>query len=113
MLKYIKLHVLFLLLVCSVVFSKIASEYSFLSFNFLFFYGCSIFALFIYAFFWQKILIYFELSVAYLNRAIVIIWTIIVGAIIWDEPLSIYKIIAAVCIIIGIYFISTKGSENV
>lgn len=113
MLKYIKLHLLFLLLVFSAVFSKTASEHDFLSFYFLFFYGCSIFTLFIYAFFWQKILLYFDLSTAYLNRAVVIIWTILIGALMWHEPLTIKKIVAAICIIIGIYFISTKESENV
>ena len=113
MIKYIKLHLLFLLLVFSSVFSKIASQYKYLSIEFLFFFGLSIFALVLYAFFWQKILTYFDLSIAYLNRAIVMIWIIFLGFMIWNEPLTINKIIAVICIVIGIYFISSKGNTNV
>ena len=103
--KYIYLHVLLFLLSFSGVFSKLAAQNEFLSIKFCVFYGISIVILGIYAIFWQQILKKFSLTTAFINKAIIIVWGIIWGVLIFNEELKINMIIGAIIVFIGIYLV--------
>lgn len=90
------------------VFSKLAAKSDFLSLPFILFYGCSIFILGIYAFFWQQILKRMDLTVAFLNKAIMIIWGIVWGALFFRETITLKMLIGAVVVMIGV-IIAIKG----
>ncbi len=79
-----------------------ASREVFFSFNFFVFYGAVLALLFIYALLWQQILKSIPLSSAYLNKAIVVIWGMVWGAIFFGEKIKWNMILGAVIIIIGI-----------
>lgn len=103
--KYILLHLLLLFFSFCSVFSKLAAQYEFLSLQFCLFYGISILILGIYAILWQQIIKKMPLVVAFLNKAITIIWGMIWGALIFQEKITINMIIGCVIVIIGVVLV--------
>jgi drug/metabolite transporter (DMT)-like permease len=100
--NYIGLHFLLFVFSFSAVFSKLASEAQFLSFEFAFFYGIMLFFLMIYAFFWQKILKAMPLTTAYANRSVVMIWIMLWGLVFFEEKISVGMILGAAIVLVGI-----------
>lgn len=83
------------------VMAKLASGYGFLSTDFLLFYGIEILILAFYAFFWQQIIKHFDLSIAYANRSIALLWSMIWAVIFFQEMVTIKNIIGVIVVIIG------------
>lgn len=107
------LHLLLMVYSFSGIFSKLASGQPFLSFKFIFFYGMIIFLLGIYAIFWQQIIKRMDLSEAYANKAVAIVWGIVWGFLFFHEAITIGKIIGAIIIIAGVVlFTLERGDEN-
>jgi len=104
----VKLHLLFMVYAFIALISKLASQESFLSINFIVLYGLMIITLMIYTFFWQKILKVFPLSFAFSNRAIVILWSSILGVIIFGETITIGNIIGGIIIVAGVYLMVSE-----
>lgn len=101
--KYlIMLHILLVFYSFCGVFSKLASGYDPLSLQFILFYGTSIFILGVYAILWQQVLKYFSLTVAFMNKAITVIWGVIWGYLFFNENITIKMIIGAVVVLFGI-----------
>lgn len=99
---YAFLHILILLFSFSSVFSKLASGYDFLSFEFCLFYGLAILVLGVYAILWQQILKKFTLTTAFLNKAVTVIWGIVLGFLILGEGIKLNMIIGAAIVLIGV-----------
>lgn len=113
-LTYFLLHLLFLVFSMSGIFSKAAASCSFMSWGFLLNYGMVIFIMGVYAFFWQQLIKILPLSVAYANKAVTVIWGLIWGAILYQEKITIGKVISAAIVILGVvlYVTSNKGGET-
>lgn len=109
--NFIILHATLLLYTISSVFSKIASNQEFLSLNYILSYGMVLFILFVYALVWQQILKETDLTVAYANKAIVIVWGILWGAVLFDEKIRLNMVAGAVIIMIGIWMVA-KDNES-
>ena len=92
--------------------SKCAAGYEFMSFEFLFYYGIVLFGLFLYAVAWQQIIKHMPLISAYANRGVTVIWGIMWGYFIFDEKITIRKIVGALIIICGIVFIVTEDARE-
>jgi drug/metabolite transporter (DMT)-like permease len=56
----------------------------------------------IYAIFWQINLRHFDVSVAYLHRSTYIIWNIIWATVVFKEHISVFNILGAALIIVGL-----------
>lgn len=91
--------------------SKMASEKPFLSPEFCFFYGIVILNLFFYAILWQQIIKKIPLVTAYANKAVTVIWGIIFGFIFFKEEITLTKILGAIIIILGIYFVVSDNED--
>ena len=65
-------------------------------------------ALAVYAFFWQKILKKTELSVAYSNKAIGLLWSLVWSVFLFGEKITIYNVIGLVIICIGVMLITVQ-----
>lgn len=89
---------------------KLASRYGFLSTGFILYYGMEIIILGIYAFLWQQILKRFDLSVAYANRAIALIWSLIWAAVFFQEHITVPNIVGALIVIAGTIIVN--GAEK-
>lgn len=90
------------------VFSKLASNYSVITWEFLIFFTIVVFLLGIYALLWQQIIKRYELTVAYVNKSLVIIWTFIWAWAFFGETITWNNIFGAILIIIGIVWVFRK-----
>lgn len=108
--KYVQLHIAILIYTLSSVFSKLASDS--LGLNGLFAFKTLImlvglvFILAVYAVVWQQVIKNIDLSVAYVNKGISIIWTLIWAVMLFNEKLQVKNVIGALIIIIGIMVIN-------
>ncbi|HPS31022.1 MAG TPA: EamA family transporter [bacterium] len=105
-LDYILLHLLFMLYAFISFFEKTASKYSFFSTGFLFSLSGMILFTALYAFLWQKALKKFPLVIAYSNKGVVVVWTMLIGVIYFSEKITFNNILGAAIIITGIALIS-------
>ncbi len=103
--NFLFLHASLLFYSIAGIFSKKASSYTFLSKEFIFFYGMFMMVLFVYAILWQQILKRFPLSVAFANKAIIILWGIIWGYLFFGEALRWGMLFGALVIVTGIYLV--------
>jgi drug/metabolite transporter (DMT)-like permease len=78
----------------------------------LFFYMLSLCTLGVYAIIWQQVLKKLELSVAFANKGITIIWGLIWGLLIFNEKITIGMIIGAMLVIVGIIVMMNNKEEK-
>ena len=69
-------------------------------------------SLVIYAILWQQMLKKFPLTIAYASKATTIIWGMLIGYFIFKEKVTMFNIIGAVIVIIGIIIMVLGGQEN-
>lgn len=91
--------------------SKLASQNDFLSFRFCVYYGLVLLDMMVYAILWQQILKKLPLTVAFANKAVTIIWGIIWGMLMFNEPVNIKKVIGGIIIIAGIVLVVKDDNE--
>lgn len=63
-------------------------------------------ALAVYAFFWQKILKKVDLSIAYANKAVGLLWTLVWAALLFGETVTIKNIVGLLVICIGVMMVT-------
>lgn len=80
---------------------KFASNYEFMSFGFVAFYGLEIVILGVYAIIWQQLIKKLEISIAYANKATSIFWSMILSFLIFKEMISVKNTIGVLIIFIG------------
>ncbi len=111
-LKYlILLHIVLAIYSFMGIASKLAAAEPFLSFKFILYYGAVIVTLFLYALVWQQLLKKLPLITAYANKAVTVIWGVIWGFIFFSEPITWQKILGALIIVAGVYFV-VSADEN-
>jgi len=96
------LHLVFIIYSIISVIGKKASGYKFLSKEFIILYLLEIFILVIYAVLWQKVIKKIDLTIAYANRGIIILWTMVWSVILYNETITANNLVGAFIIIIGI-----------
>lgn len=110
--KYLQLHVVIWIYSLSSVLIKMSSLYDFFSIQFLAIYALIIIVLGIYALLWQQMIKKFEPSIAYSNKSVTTIWTMIYAIMIFGETISIKKIIGILLILAGIVITTMKRRGN-
>ncbi|WP_271809501.1 EamA family transporter [Clostridium beijerinckii] len=86
--------------------AKFASGHNLLSVEFIGFYGLEIIVLGVYAILWQQVLKRFDVSVAYANRSIALIWSLIWSVVFFGERITIQNIIGTIIVILGIVVVN-------
>ncbi len=113
--KKIKLRDIFILQLViaiytlSTVFAKFASGEEFLSFKFILFYGIEMLILGLYAIIWQQLIKKFDISVAYANKAMGLLWSIIWAILIFNDTITIKNIIGVIIVIIGTIIVNSEN----
>ena len=79
----------------------------------LMFFGLEFMFLAIYALFWQQMLKRFELSVAYANRSMAILWSMIWAVVLFHEKITLRNILGVMLVFVGtmIVNIDAKGGK--
>lgn len=105
-LNILVLQVIIIVYTLSGICAKFASNNEFLSVNFILFYGLEIGVLGIYAVLWQQVLKKFDVSVAYANRSVALIWSLIWSVLLFGERITIKNIIGTIIVILGIVVVN-------
>lgn len=95
----------------SSIFAKVASGQADLI-GFFLFMGLEFFCLAVYALFWQQAIKKIELSVAYANRAMVLLWSMIWAVVIFHDKITVQNIVGIVLVIAGTFLINTEKEEE-
>ena len=83
------------------IIAKFATSVEVFSLKFFLFYGAEVMVLGIYAICWQQMIKRFDLSVAYANRSMAILWTALWSLIIFKEALSLKQVIGILLVVAG------------
>ena len=75
------------------------------------FFGLDLLLLGVYAILWQQMIKIFDLSVAYANRAMALLWSAVWARIIFGEHVSLKQMLGIVLVIIGTVIINTEKQE--
>lgn len=86
---------------------KMAAQREFLSLQFILFMGLELFILGCYAIVWQQIIKRFPLSLAYVNRATSVFWSLLWAFLIFQERISWKNILGIIVIFIGIMVVNS------
>ena len=107
----ILLHVLLLIYSLSGIFSKTAAAQPFLSLQFIGLYGGMLLILFVYAIGWQQIIKRMPLTLAFMNKAVTIVWGVLWGFLLFDERITVGKVIGALLVIAGVMLFAKADGE--
>lgn len=100
--NYIALHLFLMLYSTGAIISKLAAQQELLSLPFFLLYGCQVLILAFYAIGWQQFIKRMPLSVAYANKAVTVVWGCIWGVLIFQEHLSVGKVVGGLMVLCGI-----------
>lgn len=92
------------------VMGKYASAQPFLSVGFVLFYGMEIAVLGLYALLWQQLIKRFDLSVAYANRAMALLWSMLWAVLLFHETVTWKNLLGAVIVAAGTLVVN--GENN-
>jgi drug/metabolite transporter (DMT)-like permease len=87
--------------------AKHAALYEAMSWPFLLCYGIEILILGIYAIIWQQLIKRIDLSIAYANRSMAILWSMIWAVIFFGEVITIRNMIGVVVVLAGTMLINS------
>ena len=74
--------------------------------------GLVVLLLGVYALLWQQVIKRFELSVAYANKAITLLWALVWGVFIFHEEITPGKVIGILLVMVGIYVLNTGDHQE-
>ncbi len=103
------LQLVVMLYTLSSVAAKMASGQAFLSLPFIVYYGVEILILGFYAIAWQQIIKHCDLSVAYANRSMGILWSLIWTVLFFHEALTVKNIIGVLIVFAGTMIVNSDG----
>lgn len=89
--------------------AKFASGHGFLSPGFILFYGVEIAILGLYALLWQQVIKRFDLSVAYANRSMTLLWSLVWAVVFFHEGIQIQNVIGVVIAVTGAVIVNLDG----
>ncbi len=96
----------------SSVVAKAATGKELFSFSFFLFYGLEIIILGVYAILWQQMIKRFDLSVAYANRAMALLWSALWAVLLFHETLDPKQLAGIALVILGTVIVNTDTPEK-
>ena len=110
---FLALHLLLLFYSLSSVLSKLAAGQPFLSFKFCLYYGGMFLILVLYALGWQQILKRLPLTVAFANKAVTLVWSMVFGALLFHEQIRLNQVIGCTLAVLGVVlFVQPEKDEK-
>lgn len=107
-LNFVFLHFTILIYTGTSILSKTASNYEFLSLQYIMCFFGMFCCLGVYAILWQQAIKNFQPSVAYSNKSVTTIWVLIFSALLFNEGITVKNIIGTFLIILGVVLVSIK-----
>lgn len=94
------------------VLAKFSSNAEVMSLEFIGFYVAEVAILGIYAILWQQMIKKFELSVAYANRAMALLWSAVWAVVIFHDKLTLKNFIGIALVIAGTFVVNLDAGED-
>lgn len=107
--QIVSLQAIVLIYTMSGIFSKLAAGQEFLSVGFIAFYGAEICVLGVYALLWQQIIKRVDLSIAYANRAMALIWSMLWAFLFFKNDITLQNIIGVIIVVIGTMIVNSDN----
>lgn len=102
------LQIVFFIYSINSVVAKFASAQEPFSLNFILLYGLELCVLGVYAILWQQLIKRMELSVAYSNKAVVLLWAMVFGTLLFKEQITLTKVAGILLVIAGIVVLNNE-----
>ncbi len=96
----------------STVAANFASKYDFLSPKYILFLGLDFLFLAAYAVLWQQLIKKFQLSIAYANKAMTLMWSMLWNWIIFSRGITAGRVIGVVLVTAGVIVMNFGGSAG-
>ncbi len=90
----------------SMVAARLASRNDFLSPGYILFFGLEIVILGIYAVLWQQVIKRFDLSVAYINKSVTLLWSMLWNYLIFSQGITFRKVLGVLIVMAGVVFMN-------
>ena len=94
------------------VIAKFVSDQPFLSFKFIVLYLLEFAVLGIYAVFWQQMIKRFELSIAYANKAMTLLWSLLWSVLIFRDSVTPAKVVGVLLVIAGTIILNSEVMDE-
>lgn len=78
----------------------------------LLFFGLEVTSLAVYAIFWQQMIKRFELSVAYANRSMAILWSMIWAVIFFHDEITVRNVLGVLLVLAGTIVVNLDAREE-
>lgn len=109
---FLALHLLLLLFAGTTVLSKLAAGEEFLSLRFCLYFGGEFVLLGLYALGWQQILKRLPLTVAYTNKAVTLVWSMVFGVLLFHETVSVKQLVGCALAVAGVVLFVRADAEE-
>ena len=109
---FLALHLLLLLFAGTTVLSKLAAGEEFLSLRFCLYFGGEFVLLGIYALGWQQILKRLPLTVAYTNKGVTLVWSMVFGVLLFHETVSVKQLVGCALAVAGVVLFVRADAEE-
>lgn len=111
LLDIIFLQIVILIYTGSSIAAKVASGAPIFSLKFIVCYGIEIIILGVYAVLWQQIIKKFELSIAYANRAMVLVWSLVWAIVIFHDQITVQNLLGIGLVVVGTVIVNLDTKE--
>ena len=108
----IQLQAVIIIYTISSIMAKFASANNGEPLRFILFFGLEFVFLGIYALLWQQMIKTFDLSVAYANRSMALLWSMIWAVIFFHDRITVKNIIGVILVMIGTIIINTEKVQT-
>lgn len=96
----------------SSVVAKYATGQELFSFSFFLFYGLEIVILGVYAILWQQMIKRFDLSVAYANRAMALLWSAVWAIVLFRDTLALKQVLGIAFVVLGTVIVNSDQKQK-
>ncbi len=93
----------------STVAANLASKYEFLSVGYIGFFGLEFVILGVYAIIWQQMIKKFQLSIAYANKALTLLWSMLWNFLIFSQGITLWKVVGVLLVVAGVIVMNSEA----
>lgn len=112
MIHLIAMQIVVIIYSVSTVMAKLAAKEKLISPKGILFYAGYIGCLGLYAIFWQQIIKKVDLSIAYANRCMNLLWSSVWAIILFKEKLSVSNICGLILVLVGTFLVNSVEPER-
>ena len=96
----------------STVAANLASKYDFMTKGYILFFGLEFIILAAYALIWQQMIKRFQLSVAYANKALTLMWSMLWNFLIFSQGITPYKVAGVLLVVAGVVIMNSGAVKG-